>query len=204
MLTLRARLFIIISVVVFLILGISIGLLFLRRSQNKPEVTPPVVVETGDATTTNSLPLITTPVKTPVENSVPTGLQVKERTPEEVTQNGVKQYAKIFIERYATYSTDSNFQNIRDVEGLVTPRFWRVLSPQLATTPATGSFTGVTTQVVMVSILNWQNTLATVELKTKQMTTKGTSPAATTYVTYKVKMEKLANAWLVDSVEITP
>lgn len=204
MFTLRARIFIITSVIVLLILGISIGLLLFSRSRQAPASPPaaPIVDTTSGAT--NTLPIITAPLKTEVQDTVPTGIPVKERTPTEVTQGAVKQFAKIFIERYTTYSTDSNFQNIRDVEELVTPRLWSILSAKLATPPASTAFTGVTTQAIMVTLLDWQDTAATLEIKTRQVTTKGASASATTYVTYKVRLEKQANAWLVDSVEVVP
>ncbi len=204
MLTLRARIFIIISVVVLIILGISVALLLARRHAATPaNQTTPTSTTNSNTTANGSNPVITQPLQTPVQNSVPTGLQIKPRTSVEATQSGVKQFAQIFIERYATYSTDSHYQNIRDVQALVTTKLWSTLSTKIGTVATSTPFTGVTTQVVTTSLVDWKDDAATVELKTQQITTQGAAQPITSYATFKVRLVKQGTNWLVDTVEKT-
>jgi len=196
MLTLRARIFVFTGIIALIILGVAVALLIVRRQQNKP-VTPDT---TSQDTTipTGSAPLITQPLQTDVQTTVPAGIQVKQQTTAEATQSSVKQLAKIFVERYGSYSTDSNFQNIRDVQGQVTQSLWSTLSARLNTVPAKGMFTGVTTQVITVTMLDWKDTTATLELKAQLTTTKDTTTSVS-YTTYTVGMVKQGMDWLVDS-----
>ncbi len=164
--SLRTRLFIIVSVAVLVILAISTVLVVIskQKQKNNPaggnEGTP-----AEEDKPTPPLRLRTTP-SSPVETIViPQGASVKKATPLEVSQNTVRQLAKIFIERYGTYSTDNNGQNIREVQSFVTKELWTRISARLG--QKTGSdFVGVTTQVLSVELGNWSDAVAEVKLQT--------------------------------------
>src|SRR3989338_2892056 len=120
--TLRSRIFVVLSFVVFVILAVSILIMALSK---KPSEGQPSGGESNRVLNFFS--------RRNQENAsqigvVPSSTAARPRTrapsAEEVAENAVKQLAKIFIERYGTYSTDNNFDNIREVESLATEDLW--------------------------------------------------------------------------------
>lgn len=195
MFTLRARLFIIISFVVLVILAISIVLLI--RSKTKP---PASGLPAGAITPTSNIidqsnfnqnqGIITAPpVVAPTAPPKPSALEVE--------QNSVKQLAKIFTERLNTYSSDNSWQNIKDVETLVTPALWKQISAKLGTTPS-GGFVGSTTVALTNVLGTWNSEQVTVTLQVRQTTEqKGAQTVA--YKTIVITLAKASGSWLVDS-----
>lgn len=168
MLSLRARLFIIISLIVLVILGISIFLIIRSKQPVGGETATTTVVNGGtvnviDSSNFNYNPNLTTPL---AGGEVPQGTPIKPATSLEAEQNAVRQLAKIFVERYNSYSTDNNFQNIIDVKELVTPELWQTLSAKIGKTPPVGSFVGVTTKVFTTELKDWGGKSAVVSLST--------------------------------------
>ena len=193
MMSLRTRIFILVSLVVLLILGISLLLYFLPKKQAAmpgASSTPAVV----DQSNFEQLPTGQTATQ------VPSGLPVKPQTSEEMIKNGVKALAKIFTERYGTYSSDNSFQNIRDVQELSSPDLWKVLNAKLSVPAAAGSFVGMTTQVLNTEITAWATDKAEITLKTLRTGEKAGTPSST-YQTAVVSMIKLGNDWLVDDLK---
>ncbi len=189
--SLRARIFIIVSILVLLVLGISLFLVV--RSRNK-SANPPSNTTTGSVgsnTQTNG--------QTQTGTQTPAGLPAKTVTPEEAEKNGVIQLAKVFVERYGTYSTDNNFQNIIEVKSFVTPALWLKISAQMNTKTTTQSFVGMTTKVISMNLTSWSDTQATVELKTTRTQEKD-GMVTTSYQTATVNMVKVNSVWLVDKL----
>jgi hypothetical protein len=185
MITLRSRIFIMASVVLLIILAISV---FLVVAGKKKAAAPPE----GTPTTSAAIDEQNFPAQITTEpTAVPAGTPVKPPTSEEVMKNTAKQMAKIFIERYGTYSTDNNGDNIREVETLVTKALWADISPRIGVKPV-GEFMGVTTKVVAVDVVEFSAGAAKVELNTQRTTTKGNLTETTT---------ARADVWLIRSGE---
>ena len=165
--SLRARIFIIVSVVVLIILGIS---LFLMSDFGKNAISPAAPTEQNlpETTQTNNSPVNTT--EQPVVNTTIPTIPVNITT-EDTEKNAAKQLAKVFIERYGTYSTDNGSDNIRDVQGLVTPALWSTLSARINSTTVnenvapSGAFYGISTQVFSMELVNWLPDNAKVSLQ---------------------------------------
>lgn len=191
--SLRARIFIIISILVFLILGISIFLVVKNKNKaNEPQAVAPV-----DTTTVggNGQP----GSQTLIGEQAPAGLPARIATSLEAEKNGATQLAKVFVERYGTYSTDNNFQNIKDVETLVTASLWSKISASMNSKNTSQSFVGVTTKVISADLTNWSGTRATVELKTMRTEEKN-GVATTRYQNATVEMVKQNTVWLIDKI----
>lgn len=168
MLSLRARLFVIISLVVLFVLGISVFLVI--RSRQTPAGTEStgttvngIPVNVIDSSNFNYNPNVATPL---AGGEIPQGTPIKPASSIEIEQNAARQLAKIFVERYNSYSTDNNFQNIIDVKELVTPELWQTLSAKIGKNPAAGPFVGVTTKVFTSEIKTWDASSAAVSLST--------------------------------------
>lgn len=183
--SLRSRIFLIVGAVV-LVLGVVGGLLYLRtRSAKTPGSTDP----TPTASSTVSEPLTG---QTPT--TIPAGLPVRQMTTEEAEQNGVKQLGRVFVERYGTYSTDNNGQNVLEVKGLVTPELWQKIAPKPA--GASTDFVGLTTQVATMEITSYSANEAKLSFRTVRTQLKGglTSSAQQTIA---LTMVKSGGNWLV-------
>jgi hypothetical protein len=188
---LRARLFIIISLIVFVILSISIFLV-IRSKKIKNTATPATVQTTTDLNSSQSV--------IDQNGSVITSTQavIKTLTTEEVEKNSVRQMAKIFIERYSSYSTDNKYQNIIEVKSLCSQSLYTEISAIMNSTQ-TGSFFGVTTQVLSSKITAWDKTAGTagVEIRTKRTEEKN-GATSVYYQDATVEMTKASSGWLVN------
>ena len=192
--TLRTRLFIIISLIVLILLGISL-FLFSRGgktpiSSSDTQTTPAASGELSVPSQPGQTPAA--PGTTPAPNPAP------PMTAEEAEQNGVRLLAKVFIERFQSYSTDANFQNVKEIETMVTPALWKKLSSKITASQSSAPFVGVTTEVIVSSLKDWNLPNATVNIKTRATTEKN-GAVTNSYPEFSVSLVKSGNNWLVDS-----
>ncbi|HLD60561.1 MAG TPA: hypothetical protein VJA27_00275 [Patescibacteria group bacterium] len=197
MLSLRSRLFIVISLAVLIVLAISVALLLRSKKKDTPEVSN--TTPTGQVNTPGGSNGTTGGTTNQPGGTVPAPV-VKQLTTVEVEQNGVTQLAKIFIERYNTYSTDNNYDNIREVESMVTAALWKRISGRLTTT-STGPFVGVTTRAISAELGGWTGASADVMVQTAQVSQKDGAAAQTTYQGVTIFFIKQGDNWLVDKFE---
>ena len=187
--TLRTRIFIIVSLIILFILGVSLFLIYYSKKNSAP-------VEPGTAQT--QTPGLPAPADTQQQTPT-TGAVVPKQSSEEAIKNAAKQAAKIFIERYGSYSTDNNYENIREVQILVTDSLWTKLSALIGK-PTDGKFVGVTTQVRVSSFEDYNGTNATVKLQTVRSETKN-GVVTNTQKDALVSLVWQNNAWLVSKFE---
>ena len=196
--SLRLRVFIIVSIVIAIITALI--LLLIQNIKNRqvgegqnPTTTP------GGAVIIDSTNFNASAIGVPVSTGVNTTTQVI-LDPGEATKTSVRQFARVFVERYGTYSSDNSFQNIRDVETMVTPNLLAFITRSASTsTVKTQSFVGVTAKVVTAEISEWSETQATVKFQTIKMETRGTQ-TTTTQPSGTVKLVKSGNQWFVDGI----
>jgi len=189
MISLRARILTFIFLIL-LILGVIGGFLFLRSKQQASQP-----ADEFKEVAPEDLQVAPSSALTPSEQ---TGIQVKQTTTEEAEKKGVQQLARIFIERYGSYSTDNSFQNIRDVQSLATKRLWSELSPMIKKNGTAPSFSSKTTNVYSFNLLSFQTGSASVELKAKVIEEKA-GVQNSSYTSAKVALVKEGDDWLVDS-----
>lgn len=191
---LRNRIFIIISIIALLILGIAVALLITRRAATQKSAA------NGNTTSTVQTGGGTGEVSVVAQNNT---LPVQKLSSIEVQQVGVKQLARVFIERYYTYSSEGNFQNIRDVQTMVTPDLWNLMKVKLNTAniSASGSFNSVTTVALGASLTDWADTAATVQVITHQSLDKNGAKSEQNQ-NYLVSFVKQGTSWLVNSIAV--
>lgn len=191
--SLRTRIFIIISVIVLIILSISIFLVVKNKQQGNSN--EPGNISGGIDTAINP----TTGMPNDIGASAPAGLPVKPLSSLEIEKNNVEQLAKIFVERYGTYSTDNEFENIKEVKSLVTQALWSQISAVMNIKNTSQNFLGITTKVISVSISNWS--ADKVSLTLNAMRTEDKNGATTTrYQNVVVEMIKAGGVWLASSI----
>lgn len=190
--SLRARIFFVVSVVVFLVLAISIFLIV--RNKNKTTQITDVSTDVNVNNNQNNDQSIGQ-----VATEIPAGVSVKAPTSEEVEKNAVEQLAKVFIERYGTYSTDNNGQNIIESQSLVTKPLWSRISTGLNTKNTNQPFLGLTTKVMSMDLESWSAAKATVSLKTMRAEDKN-GVITNRYQNVTVEMVKEGGVWLADKL----
>jgi len=179
---------IIISVVIVLLVILAILLFWFRFRGSEPEtvivVTEPieevqVVEDTG--------PIEMLPVTEP------------DRDAGEVSVGTV---AKTFAERYASYSNESDFANLRDLYPLMTDSFQAETERMIATTEVEDIYRGVTSQAISTQVtLNEEETTAEVTVSLQRETALGTPQnTEVTYETLVLDMVKESGSWKINSV----
>ncbi|HYE59902.1 MAG TPA: hypothetical protein VEA18_01835 [Candidatus Kapabacteria bacterium] len=196
MLDIRQRILLVVGVILG-VFGIILGSYFLLSKQTvqqsgteqnvipggtvQENVSPDVqeVLEEGSQPTAQ--PGVTTPAKQP-------------ETPEEVV---VRQTARLFVERFGTYSTQNDNMHITDVLTLSTPVMQRWLESQRIGT--TSTYQGVTTRVITSKVSAIDAGKATVHVGV-QMDEETGNTRDTKYKTGRVELVKEGNTWKIDGL----
>lgn len=195
MLNMRSRVFFVVSIVVLFILAAVIFILVINKSQTPTEETPGVT-DNGqiDENNFDGALLSTQPTV------VPAGTKVKTATTEEMEQNAAIKLAKIFTERYGTYSTHGSYENIKDVLEISTDSLAQTLSakvPESDPTAQIGVYRGVTVQAIATELVDWQKTEATVSVSAvKSETSDGQT--VNSNIKAEIILKKVNDEWLVD------
>jgi len=196
MLSIRARIFAIVSIIVLFIVGISLILIVMSKKNTQPAPVDTNNIVSQDNFTEQGAALSGNNNVAPV----PVGIQVQPQSTEQIERNAVKQLAKIFIERYGSYSTDSNFQNIKDVQSLVMPALWAKISTKIGSKLDAQNFVGVTTIAVSAVVDEMQSDSATVSIMATQTEDKN-GARSTVQKNVTVYLVKSGSNWLVDKFE---
>lgn len=193
MINFRVKTFVIISVIVLIILAAAMAVLVLMKQ--KPVTTEPETTAPIDVIDQNNFPLTVGEEPT----VIPNGAVSKPLSSEDILKNAAKQTAKIFIERYGSYSTDAQGQNIKEVENLVTEDLYKEISPRIGNS-ASDIFIGVTTRALTLVLSEYADNQAMVEINARRETTKGD---VTEVKNQKVKvwLASINNGWLVEKFE---
>jgi hypothetical protein len=156
MITLRQRIFIIISVVVGLILAGLLLYYFVFKTGSKPQAFIQNLFQN-----TTSTGEVTVPSEQVATTSAP---QTFEKYSPEVY---VKQVSRIFVERFGSYSNQNDNQHIADVLDLVTPTMEKWLKTQMLT--FSNDYIGQTTKVMSTRVDSIDSKKAVVLLETQQI-----------------------------------
>lgn len=195
MLTLRQRIFTIVSIVVTIVLAILLYLIY----GNKPKV----VVNNNETTVTN-------PTNQPVQKNQPKNkiststAQTPVQLPPYSEDMYVRQLTKVFVERLASYSNQNDNQNIADVLALATPTMRTWIETQ--TKPASRDYQGVTTVVLASHLKDKTATTATVTfeaqqtIESKKLTEVGATKKQEVQKKGNVKLVKVGSDWKVDGL----
>lgn len=153
---------ILVLLLLFIIIVIILVILALRGDKKEQPLPQPVPVPVEQRETTN------TQTPTPTQ-------QIEQEN--RVRTSSVQTIASLFAERYGSFSTESNFQNLRDVMPLMTANFAAETERQIATTTLGDDFYGVTTRVQ--SFVNVQQNeelgTAVVTMETQREEAKGST-----------------------------
>ena len=195
-LTLRARIFIIISLAVLIILAISITLAVISK---KNQAVENAIVENQtntDLMQSDEITVIPGIQPTVVNSDLP----IKQQTTEEKMRSAAENIAKIFTERYGSYSTDNPGQNLKDLESLSTPDLWTVLKGKIETMTVGKEFISMTTRAFSASIISFETDKAIVKtVSTKEENKSGVLREFNQEA--EVTLLRNGDNWLVDDLK---
>jgi len=180
----RKRLFIIIGLVSFVIIAIVLVILFLTK--DKVDNTESVVEtpqENIDNTTNNG---------NQNNTNTPTVKELPPQNPEEVS---AKQVARIFVERFETYSNQNDNSHIDDVLFLVTDSMVSWVKEQ--SLQQSSDYQGVTTQVLASNVSDLTSNSATVNIEAWQ-TVENSEGTVSLQKSGEVNLVKVGAEWKVD------
>ncbi len=177
------------KIIIILIAVIILFLIIFGIIKNLPSEQTPIS-QTGQnlpTTETGPLPTIT----------VPTNL---EPAPTEPQEENPKIIANIFTERYGSFSSQADFQNLRDLFGQMTNNMQQKTETLIKNTKLDSTtYSGITTIVTSSTIKEQNDSSATVEVKTQRVQSTAENLRARVYqqeATLKLVRQDLK--WLVD------
>ena len=150
------------------------------------------------------------PVETGTRPLPPTEEQLPTPEPEQPsveqqqhTQSAsVQSLSKTFTERYGSFSSESDFANLRDVEVLMTASFAAQTQAYIDTAVAPEDYYSVTTRVVSIAVDAMDETagMATVSIATQREEAKDEPQnISVRYQTLKLELKMEDGEWKVDS-----
>lgn len=126
----------------------------------------------------------------------------QEAQQERVSTASVQTAAKIFTERYGSYSSEANFANLTDVLPLMTEAFAAKTRAYVETAQAPTDYYAVTTHVVTIAVDGQDDAAGTarVTVTTQREEAKGSvQDASVRYQDLVLTLLKENDAWLVSS-----
>jgi hypothetical protein len=114
-------------------------------------------------------------------------------------------FARIFVERFGSYSSESDFANVDDILALATPRFQAELESLVETyreqLEDQEGYTGISTLFIGYKTLSETETSATLLVTTQREESVG-NPDNTTlrYQDVEVALVRNGDSWLIDDV----
>jgi hypothetical protein len=195
------RLRLVIIVLGIVILAIGLALFFLRRTAAPGEApqAPAVNAPTGGLGTTSGTTGTITNVPVTPPPPPPT-VSAEERAHAEA-----QTLATLFVERYGSYSNQSNFQNLEDLLPLMSDSFRakteRDLEALRRDTPPPTEYVGVTTRVLSTAEREYDlpRGAAAFRASVQKSEVKGTAPPTITYPAIDVTLVREGGAWKVSS-----
>lgn len=186
MLTLRQRIFIAVSIVVGLILALLLLYYFVFQPESKPRafidslLKTSIIDEQNLPADNNAVPATAVPA-----------LVFSEHSPEVYA----KQVARMFVERFASYSNQNNNQHLADILPLLTAKMEKWVKTQEVA--SSNSYQGITTRVIASRVDKISAEHATVMIDAQQEE-ENKSGIKITQRSGRVELVKAGEDWKVD------
>ncbi len=109
--------------------------------------------------------------------------------------------AKLFAERYGSFSTEAQYQNLKDLMPVMTDAFAAQTAASIKNMPPATAYYGVTTRVVAVKTdaLDEAGGSASMTIGTQRQETKGTDAPTVKYQNLALTFKKVGTEWKVSS-----
>ncbi|MDO8582225.1 MAG: hypothetical protein Q7S16_05135 [bacterium] len=188
--SLRAKFFIIVGVVIMFVVFVIV-MLSRGNTENIIAVEPSITntISTPKGNTQGSLK--TQPPITPVVSGTPTA-----------PSSDILDVSRSFAERFGSFSNQSNFENVQGLKPFMTPtmRTWADAFVRDATAKADSNapYYGITTRTLEAVAGSVQEGSATVLVKTQRREVKGTASPRVFYQDLSLTLKKIGGEWRVE------
>jgi hypothetical protein len=172
----KVRLALVIGLVV-IVVGIIFFWWWTQRAIKPIVLEPKQVVPANGSTETTTEPVIV----------APTGAELSV-----VSRN--------FVERYGSFSNQSNKQNIKDVLSMATPAMQARLN-QITNQDASQGYTGIETRVVSISVVSQTSSEAELKIKAQRSARSADLKTNLYYQDIVLSLIKTGDQWLVDRAD---
>lgn len=168
--------------------------LILILSKGQPEITPPISGPTPDQTGGQVTDQPIADLPNVFQNPNPT-----------VNDNPVEQKlmeaSRNFAERYGSFSSDNNYQNLKEVKVFASAKMSKEIDRQIASGSVGGDFYGVTSKVLTTKILSLNEASgdAEVSLTLQRSEERQGQGSKVYYQDLKLNLISSGANWLVDS-----
>jgi len=185
----RRRAILIIGLLLILIAIIVAAIIFFARTVSPPEAEAPLVPDVpgaGEETTV-------------VPEKFDNPLVVREETTPGRTAG--QQMAELFAERYGSYSNQGDYQNLRDLLPVMTPRYRAQTEAFLASADGTPGqpYEGVTSVKVSTDVRSMDADSAVIAVTLQQSKATGAAAPTTGYRTLRMELMLIGTDWRVDA-----
>lgn len=129
--------------------------------------------------------------------------QISGKSDQEVSdQAKIIAAGRFFVERYGSFSSQANWQNLSDVKPVVTRQLWDEFENLIAKNPidSEGKYYSLTTKVLSLRLVTQADSLATIEVKTQKQETNG-SESRIFYQDVTVNLVKDGEQWIVNDFD---
>jgi len=113
---------------------------------------------------------------------------------------GLRQLAMSFAERYGSYSSDEQIQNLRDLEPLMTADLVAVVYDNIAEAPVNGDFIGYSTKALSVKLIASDNSSAEMIVGVQRAQTVNNQVQNVFNDSLALTAVKIGAEWKIDSV----
>lgn len=187
---------IIAGIAVVLVIMIA-GVVYLLVSRNGGEETTntnTTVVNTNTTTNTNT---------TVVNTETPTTEETTEEVVQEVDEeDAILRLARVFTERFGTFSNRNNFENITNLEPFMTTAMQKEQAEYIDANQSDEvpeEYYGITTSVLSTEMIELTETTATVQVQTQRVETTGSEDPVKNTQSMELTFEKVGENWKVSS-----
>lgn len=136
------------------------------------------------------------------EESVPSPqfAPAETRTASTPVQASVEIVARTFAERYASFSSESSFANVRDLFSLMTTSFASKEQARISAATSVETSYGVSSKTITVYTESLEVEKAIVNVGLQQIVSFDTGETKTEYKTAQVTLVKTSAGWLVNAI----
>jgi len=188
-LSVGAKIIILIIIAVVVVVAIVLGFLYFR--QEPEDAQPPTVINEQE-------PPPRQPIVPEVERKT---IDLPKLTEEEKSEEQLQTLARVFAERFGTFSNQAGFTNLDDIQSLLTEEMQQWVAAQKTQMskkyPLDSEYYGVTTSAPIVKTDSYSQDKA-VMLVTTQRTEKKNSESKTFEQKIKVEFVNIDGNWLIN------
>lgn len=189
--TARTRAILIVSLALLLLVIIVASVAYLLRSR-----APAATLPASTPTTSQPTPAFVPAAIVPNPLNPPVTVVVQGRT-------AAAQMAELFAERFGSYSNQGDFKNLRDLLPVMSDSYRAKTETYLASATSTdvGNYQGVTSLKISTDVRAYDESggTAVIAVNLQQQKSGGASAPPPSYRSLKMSLQKIGDAWKVDS-----